>query len=230
MKRKSIVLLSVLLVVFLMTLYILFYVGVFVNDYSLKLMGEGRLMWQGRLYTMVGQDVSVHSGRVLTKSEDGWYKGRRLKGDRDNNFLVINYSFFETRVYKLADYEMPKDGRITMIVVDRDNYNRYKSGRLLRAIRSAIDNSDESFIYESPELTTPSENYDFKYIAVAYNNCPYTSTYGYIGKLEGEWVYISNKKMLNNVNPDNDDFKYQLTCHKIPEKYWKYLERNFKKL
>ncbi|MBE6560379.1 MAG: hypothetical protein E7662_04580 [Ruminococcaceae bacterium] len=163
---------------------------------------------------IIGGVTYIHKEFDYTETDrtiayvDGWTVST-IKEDPSRTFLRVR-SFLDGYGYMREDYEIPTEGEITVIYLD--DRHRYTSRRMCGMIADLQANPPQ----ETFTIRTDAIYRYTKSVSVGYEDCPIATDFvGYLGQINGEWVFI----FPTEIRYDNGYVERDFVCHIIPEKY-----------
>jgi len=155
----------------------------------------------------------AEAGRTIAYV-NGWTVST-IQEDPSRTFLRVS-SFLDGYGYMREDYEIPTEGEITVVYLD--GRYRYTNRQLCEKIAELRENPPpETFTIRTDSI------YPYaKPVSVGYEGCPIaTELAGYLGHVNGEWVFIFPTEIVYDNGYAETDF----LCHVLPEEYVPYFER-----
>lgn len=134
---------------------------------------------------------------------DGWTVST-IKEDPSRTFLRVS-SFPDSYGYMREDFDIPTEGRIT--VVYTDSRNRSANDRLCETIAHLRDNPPpETFRIRTDRIYAYAKS-----VSVGYEDCPIATDFaGYIGIINENWIYIPPTGITYGEESE-------FTCHILPD-------------
>lgn len=217
MKGKRGLLIALACALFLASiLFFLWEQGVIVADHSAEYTGD--LHWNGRVYTSI-TDCPFKAGWALAKTCDGNWTVYALKEDPSHTFVLVS-SFLDQHLLVVENYNIPKTGRITKAVWNRESIS---DEAFINAVSAINGQKSTSFEYETDGIFVLNEFQCMKELYFAYEDCPLATEYaGFLGKIHGQWVITTG---VSQRNEDGSPKAYGL--YVIPEEFHSVLEQYF---
>ena len=206
---KTILFIAVLVLLLGFAGYRMWYGGVFVTDRTAQV-GTEALFWQGREYLAVSGEYT--EGRTVAKSEDGAWSIKEVREDPSRTFVVAR-AFLTQHLYVRSDYVIPTEGQVNLACWG----GKYISDEaFLTAAAQIVSLRTTSFVYETDDLFSLTEEQHMRELYFAYEDCPVPTCFmGYMGTVRGEWVITTANPAASAVG-----------CFRIPEEYIPILEKH----
>ena len=193
--------------------------GVIVFDRSAVLNSE-ELYWNGNTYISCS---GIHSeGKTIAKTADGKWNINEIKEDPSHTFIVVR-SFLDDSLYVRKDYQIPQSGDADIVYLDG---NKIDDESFLDAVSQIYFSNEETVEHTTNDIHLKTDTQDMRAVYVGFNDCPVAVFMGYIGKIDGEWVIITDLSALKE-NDDGSGTPYKIECQKINQKHIQILENHF---
>ncbi len=209
------------LIVFLVfgLLFVLVLNGILVFDYSAVLNSE-ELYWNGNAYISCSGIYS--EGKTIAKTADGQWAINEIDEDPSHTFVVVR-SFLDDSLYVRKDYQVPQSGDANSVYLDGIKVD---DDSFLDAVSQIYSSGERTVEYATNDIHSKTDTQDMRSIYICFNNCPVAVFMGYIGKIDGEWVIITDLSDLME-NDDGSGTPYRIDCQKINKNHIQILKNHF---
>ena len=209
------------LIVFLVfgLLFVLVLNGILVFDYSAVLNSE-ELYWNGNTYISCSGIYS--EGKTIAKTKDGQWSINEIDEDPSHTFVVVR-SFLDDSLYVRKDYQIPQSGDVNSAYLDGI---KVADDSFLDAVSQIYFLNEKTVEHTTNDIHLKTDNQDMRAAYVGFSDCPVAIFMGYIGKLNNEWVVITNLNPLKE-NDNGGETSYKIECQKINPKHISILEQYF---
>lgn len=153
-------------------------------------------------------------GKTLGKADD--WSINEISEDIEHNFLEVR-SFLDNFYVVKSSYNIPTDGNINVVYIDRERYNG-------KEFNDAINYLLYEKITDKINIKTDNIYHYAKSVYVGYEDCPVGTEYiGMVGYVNDELVYIkpTEYKYTDTVAPDEQIY----CCYIIPSQYKNVFEK-----
>ena len=195
--------------------------GVIVFDHSAVLNSE-ELRWNGNTYISCSGMYS--EGKTIAKTSDGIYEINEVKEDPSHTFVVVR-SFLDDSLYVRKDYHIPKSGDAVTVYLGG---NKIEDTSFLDAISQIYSSDEDTVEVASADIHLKTDTQDMRSVHVAFKDCPIAVFMGYLGKIDGEWIVITDPPNQLEVNDNGGiGIPHKTECQKINLKHIPILEQYF---
>ena len=163
-------------------------------------------------------------GKTIAKTSDGIYEINEVKEDPSHTFVVVR-SFLDDSLYVRKDYHIPKSGDAVTVYLGG---NKIEDTSFLDAISQIYSSDEDTVEVASADIHLKTDTQDMRSVHVAFKDCPIAVFMGYLGKIDGEWIVITDPPNQLEVNDNGGiGIPHKTECQKINLKHIPILEQYF---
>ena len=141
-------------------------------------------------------------------------------------YSVTAFKYASGSPFKIRSaYHIPKSGDAVTVYLGG---NKIEDTSFLDAISQIYSSDEDTVEVASADIHLKTDTQDMRSVHVAFNDCPIAVFMGFLGKIDGEWIVITDSLNQLEVNDNGGiGIPHKTECQKINPKHIPILEQYF---